>query len=66
MKKKVYFSSKFYVGEPLAALDPKVELKALEYLLVSLRKRGKHEVAAIVETRSLRRWYTSLFVSLIK
>ena len=52
MKKgKVYFSRKFYVGEPFKALEPDVEILALQQLILSLRARGEYEVAAIARER---------------
>lgn len=48
---KVYFSRKFYLGEPFKSLEPATEILALEQLILSLKARGKYEVAAIAQLR---------------
>ena len=48
---KVYFSRKFYLGEPFKALEPVVEILALEQLIMCLKSRGEYEVASIAQVR---------------
>ncbi|HTA82291.1 MAG TPA: hypothetical protein VK783_05145 [Bacteroidia bacterium] len=48
---KIYLSRKFYEGECLSALEPEVELAALDNLKVRLLRREEYEAVQLVQNR---------------
>ncbi len=51
MKSKIYLSRKFYVGQPFNALEPEVELAALNSLKKMLLHYEEYEKVRLVQNR---------------